>query len=81
MGSEQKLISAAAMLARHNPQAWEMLLAAVQARVEEALTSLVASESGTLEINQGRAQAYSALYRTLKDCVQRQEQIEGSKNA
>jgi hypothetical protein len=78
MISEQKLVSAAAVLARHNPQAWGSFLEAIQARVGEAMDSLVASENGYLEINQGRAQAYSALYRTLKDCVQKQAQIEGS---
>jgi len=77
MISEQKLVSAAAALARHNPHAWGSFLEAIQARVSESLDSLVASENGFLEINQGRAQAYSALYRTLKDCVQKQEQIEG----
>lgn len=80
MTSEQKLIRSASMLARGYPEVWGQFMEALQMRVDEAMGSLVGSDEPFLQVNQGRAQAYSALHRTLKDCVQKQEQIEGTKH-
>lgn len=77
--TEQMLINTAATLARISPQAWEMFVQALAAQMVEAGEALVSSEQTSLQLNQGRAQAYRRLYVTCRDAVTKQREIEGRK--
>jgi hypothetical protein len=73
---EQRIIEAAARLASGQPELWGLFVAALEARAIEANEHLVASSPNDLQINQGRAQAYSLIFKTCRDAVKKQEEIE-----
>lgn len=76
MNSEGRLVSAASLMARTSPSAWVMFLEALAMRAAEASEQLMSSDLATLQINQGRAQAYRAIYKVCSEAVQTQDQIE-----
>jgi hypothetical protein len=73
---QEKFILSAAMLARAAPDRWADFVAALEAFAIEANTNLVSSELSMLQVNQGRAQAWSVILRSCRDAIQRQEEIE-----
>ena len=75
--SDQKLILAAAKLARSAPENWNEFLGALSAHTETQISNCVSSPLEALAQNQGRAQSLVALQKVLRDCLKVADQIEG----
>jgi hypothetical protein len=56
-----------------------MFIQALAGKAHEASEALVASSPNDLIINQGRAQAYRAVYRTCATAIQKQAELEGKR--
>lgn len=76
MNSEARLVQSAALMARTAPDVWVLFLEALAMRATEASDNMLASDLATLQINQGRAQAYRAIYKVCSEAVRTQDQIE-----
>lgn len=74
MGQE-KLINAAAALAQAAPQRWEEFLIALELFTVEATNNFIASDTASLQINQGRVQAYRLMHLTCSTAVKQQKEI------
>ena len=72
----EKLINAAALLARAAPEQWGQFVAALEDFNLIAIKALVSSDLASLQVNQGRAQAYNTMVGTFSAAVQKQEEIE-----
>ena len=74
--SREHVIQSAAMVASATPELWGRFVTALEALAVQAGDQLVASSPGDLQINQGRAQAYALMYKTCRDAVKNQEEVE-----
>lgn len=74
-----ELISAAASLARADPNLWGRFCTALENFAAEATTNFVASDVASLQINQGRVQAYLLIHRTCKNAVNKYEEMESGR--
>ena len=72
----EKIVNAAAMLARAAPEQWGQFVAALEDLNLVAIKALISSDLAMLQVNQGRAQAYNTMVGTFNTAIQKQEEIE-----
>lgn len=79
MALDDKLILAAAKIARTVPGDWQQFLGAVQEYSSQQISNCVASPLEELPRAQGRAQATARLYGLLAECISSADKIEGKR--
>ena len=72
----EKIVNAAAMLARAAPEQWGQFVVALEDLNLVAIKALISSDLAMLQVNQGRAQAYNTMVGTFNTAIQKQEEIE-----
>jgi len=77
--SDKDLILNSASLARRAPEEWQRFLGALAKYVEVQRNHCIASPLETLPVAQGRAQACTALYALLAECLSSADKIEGKR--
>jgi hypothetical protein len=81
MAVRERLALAAASLAKNNPQDWRAFMIELAAFTEESRNNCVTSELSHLQVNQGKAQALTALCEELGDCVKTVDRAIQRRNA
>jgi hypothetical protein len=75
MHAQEQLIISAAHLAKSSPTSWAAFLQALVAYTEVHQVNLLKSPLPELPVNQGRAQAMSALLETCTNCAANADKI------
>lgn len=75
MSTSRLLTIKAAELASRAPEDWTLFIEALSAHVDEARENCIRSPIDMLQINQGRAQAMTALLKDLRDAPKLARQL------
>lgn len=75
MSTSRSLTVRAAELASRAPEDWQLFIESLTAHVDEARDNCIRSPLDMLQINQGRAQALTAILQTLRDAPRLARQL------